>query len=85
MSVYRSCGRSCPGSTGILLDLPVRTDTSNVVRYLGVSGVGVPKFPGDLPGMLALLGVVAGPYLPVRCDQCGLPIKDCRCIAGIDY
>lgn len=68
--IYRNCGSGCPGSTGVLLDLPVRTDTSNVVRYLGVSGV---------------LGGVPGPYVPISCDVCGLPLKECRCIAGMDY
>lgn len=73
--------------TGILLDLPVRTDTSNVVscssnvvRCLGVSG----GFRGQRPIIYrpASAEEVRG---PVICEVCGLPLKVCRCIAGIDY
>lgn len=34
---FRNCGPLCPDSTGILLDLPVRTDTKGVSR--GSKGV----------------------------------------------
>lgn len=65
MNIIYSHGPLGPGSTGGLLDLPVRTDTKG--------------------GSRGFKGVVSDPFLMVRCDICGFPVKKCICIAGRDY
>lgn len=64
-----SCGSLYPVRTSELLDLLVRTDTSNVVE-LGV-GRGSRGF--------------SDPLVLVRCPLCGSPISDCCCVPGKDY
>lgn len=59
-----------PRSHRLLLDLPVRTDTSTTSGLFGVSGV---------------LGVVSDPYRFVRCEICGRSLSACRCDPGRDY
>lgn len=45
----------------------------------------LPVRTDTVSGVSGVLGGVPGPYLPVRCDRCGLPLGDCRCIPGLDY
>lgn len=30
-------------------------------------------------------GLKGGCITPIRCELCGLPIRICRCVAGVDY
>lgn len=66
------------GSTGglhrFLLDLPVLTDTSNVVSY-----------SANVVSLLGVKGFKGSPTVPITCDVCGLPLKSCVCIPGVDY
>lgn len=56
-----------------LLDVTVRTDTNGCRswRY---------KEAPPLSGRSA-----SGPFVPVDCELCGLPLKHCRCRVSVDY
>lgn len=30
-------------------------------------------------------GLKGDPLVPIRCEACGLPLRACRCIPGVDY
>lgn len=81
---YRSCGPNCPPRTGRLLDLPVRTDTSKAVPG---TETGMTQH-ANVGGFFSVSGGCGGcgdPVHLVRCDSCGLPLAQCRCVSGWDY
>lgn len=62
------------GRTVRLLDVTVRTDTRACCDGVswGVRGLKTQAYG-------------SGPYLPIQCDICGMPIRRCRCRVTVDY